>query len=156
MDTYHLLKSLHIFGVVIFLGNIIITGWWKTMADRTKDPVIVAFAQRQVTLTDYIFTVGGVVLILGTGLGNAIIHDMDYLTIKWLVWGEALFAVSGIIWVLVLIPVQIKLDRMSKHFSKGQEIPEQYWKLSRIWMIFGTLATIVPIASIYWMVYKPI
>ena len=39
MNTYLLLKSLHIFGVVIFLGNIIVTGWWKVMVDRTKNPI---------------------------------------------------------------------------------------------------------------------
>ena len=64
MNTYLLLKSFHIFGVVIFLGNIIITGWWKVMADRTKNKQIIAFAQRQVTITDYLFTFGGVLLIL--------------------------------------------------------------------------------------------
>lgn len=76
-NTYLLLKSLHILGAVIFLGNIIVTGWWKVMADRTRNPVVIAFAQRQVTLTDFIFTGGGVVLILATGLGNAILHNMD-------------------------------------------------------------------------------
>jgi len=76
-NTYLILKSLHILGAVIFLGNIIITGWWKVMADRTRNPVVIAFAQRQVTLTDYIFTGGGVVLILATGLGNAVLHNMD-------------------------------------------------------------------------------
>jgi len=39
--------------VVAFLGNIIVTGWWKLMADRTRDPRVIAFAQRQVTTTDY-------------------------------------------------------------------------------------------------------
>ena len=37
MDNLYLwLKVVHIFGVVLFLGNIIVTGWWKNMADRTK------------------------------------------------------------------------------------------------------------------------
>jgi len=33
-------------------------------ADCGRDPRVIAFAQRQVTLTDWIFTAGGVVLIL--------------------------------------------------------------------------------------------
>ena len=57
------------------------------MADRTKDKQIIAFAQRQVTITDYLFTFGGVLLILVTGIGNAVIHEMDFLAIKWLAWG---------------------------------------------------------------------
>ncbi|HPH07259.1 MAG TPA: DUF2269 family protein, partial [Methylotenera sp.] len=57
-DTYLWLKTIHILGVVLFLGNIIITGWWKVMADNTKNAQVIAFAQRQVTLTDYVFTAG--------------------------------------------------------------------------------------------------
>jgi uncharacterized membrane protein len=156
VNTYLLLKSLHIFGVVIFLGNIIVTGWWKVMADRTKNPSIIAFAQRQVTLTDYIFTLGGVIIIVATGIGNATLHGMDYFAIKWLLWGYWLFIASGIIWVVILLPVQIKQAKMAKQFSETQQIPELYWKLERIWIIFGILATILPLANLYWMVFKPI
>lgn len=51
-NPYLLIKSLHLLGVILFVGNIIVTGWWKVMADRTGNPAIIAFAQRQVTLTD--------------------------------------------------------------------------------------------------------
>lgn len=156
MDTYLLLKSLHLFGIVIFLGNIIVTGWWKVMADKTHNPVIIAFAQRQVTLTDYVFTFGGVFLVAGTGIGNAVLHNMDYYTTKWLAWGYWLFIASGLIWVFILIPVQIKQAKMAKQFVEGKEIPALYWKLGKIWIIFGTLATILPLLNLYWMVFKPI
>lgn len=155
-NTYLLLKSLHIFGAVIFLGNIIVTGWWKVMADRTRNPVVIAFAQRQVTLTDFIFTTGGVVLILATGIGNAILHNMNFLNIKWLSWGYWLFIISGIIWVTILIPVQIMQAKIARQFADGGDIPEKYWMLGRLWVIFGTLATVIPLANLYWMVFKPV
>ena len=47
-DAYLWLKTLHIIGAILFLGNIIITGWWKFMADRTRDPKIVAFARSNI------------------------------------------------------------------------------------------------------------
>ncbi|HAI68719.1 MAG TPA: DUF2269 domain-containing protein [Gammaproteobacteria bacterium] len=153
-NTYLILKSLHILGAVIFLGNIIVTGWWKFMADRTRNPVIIAFAQRQVTLTDYVFTTGGAILILATGIGNAVLHNMDYLSIRWLAWGYWLFILSGVIWVLVLIPVQIKQAKMAKQFSDNGVIPDLYWRLEQIWFAFGILATILPLLNIYWMVFK--
>jgi uncharacterized membrane protein len=156
MNTYLLLKSVHILGVVLFLGNIIITGWWKIMADRTKNKQIIAFAQRQVTLTDYVFTLGGVLLVLATGIGNAILHELNYLSIKWLAWGYWLFIASGVIWVAILLPIQIKQAKMAKQFSEQEPIPEQYWKLGNLWIIFGTLATLLPLANLYWMVFKPV
>ena len=156
MNTYLLLKSLHLLGVILFLGNIIITGWWKVMADRTRDKVVIAFAQRQVTLTDYIFTLGGAVLVLVTGLSNASTYGVDYLSIKWLLWGYGLFVASGIIWVVILIPLQIKLATLARQFAEDEPIPELYWKLGRLWLIFGILATLLPLINLYWMVFKPV
>jgi uncharacterized membrane protein len=65
--TYLLLKSLHIFGAILLLGNIIVTAWWKIMADRTRDPRVIAFAQRQVTLTDWVFTAPGALITVVAG-----------------------------------------------------------------------------------------
>ena len=154
-DTYLLLKSLHILGAVVFLGNIIVTGWWKTMADRTGDPKLIAFAQRQVTLTDFVFTGGGVALVLATGVANATIHGMDYWHVRWMAWGVWLFIASGVIWGAILIPIQIKQAQIAKAFAVSGEIPEVYWLLNKIWLWFGVLATLLPLLNIYWMVYKP-
>ncbi len=154
-QTYLILKSLHILGVVLFLGNIIITGWWKVMADRTCNPVVIAFAQRQVTLTDYLFTAGGAALVLATGLGNAVLYNMEYLTVRWLAWGYWLFLLSGVIWIAVLVPLQIQLAKLARQFENGGTIPDRYWRLNRLWIFFGVLATLLPLANLYWMVFKP-
>ena len=61
-NTYLLLKSIHIFGVILLMGNIIVTAWWKFMADKTKEPNVIAFAQRQVILTDFVFTAPGALM----------------------------------------------------------------------------------------------
>jgi hypothetical protein len=52
--------ALHILGVVLFLGNIVVTAVWKVLADRTRNPAVVAYAQRLVTVTDIAFTATGV------------------------------------------------------------------------------------------------
>lgn len=155
-DTYLLLKTIHVVGAVIFLGNIIVTGWWKNMADRTRDPKVIAFAQRQVTLTDFIFTAGGVVLMLGGGLGNAYLYYGGPIALNWVAWGFALFTISGLIWLAILIPVQARQARMARAFAAGADIPAAYWRLCRWWNIWGTLATALPLAAVYWMVYKPV
>lgn len=155
MQTYLWLKTLHLLGVVMFLGNIIITGWWKFMADRTRNPQIIAFAQHQVTLTDYVFTAGGAVLLLAAGWGNAALHGMDIFSMRWLSWGFWLFNISGLIWVAVLIPIQIRQARMAKQFAEGSAIPETYWKLGKRWYVWGSIATVLPMLNLYWMVFKP-
>lgn len=155
-NYYLLLKSLHLLGVVMFLGNIIITGWWKYMADKTRHPVVIGFAQRQVTLTDWVFTAGGGLLVLLGGFGNVTYHGIDWQHITWLSWGYWLFIISGILWVTILIPVQIKQARLARAFENGGDIPDEYWRLGHIWIGVGTVATILPLLNLYWMVFKPV
>ena len=124
-NSYLWLKTIHLLGVVLFLGNIIITGWWKYTADLTRNPQIIAYAQRQVTLTDFIFTGGGVLILLVAGMLNVYMHDMSY-SAKWLNHGMAIFVASGIIWAAILIPIQIKQAKMAKIFANTGVIPDQY------------------------------
>ncbi len=154
-DSYLWLKTLHLFGVMIFMGNIIVTGWWKFMADRTRNPQVIAFAQRQVTLTDYVFTSGGAAILFAAGWGNAALHGMDVLQINWLSWGLWLFTASGVIWAAILIPTQMRQERMAREFAISGNIPPAYWGLCKRWNIWGTLATLLPLLNLYWMVLKP-
>ena len=154
-NTYSLLKSIHIFGVILLMGNIIVTAWWKVMADNTKNPSVIAFAQRQVTLTDFVFTAPGALLAVMAGDAMAYGFMPNSWNIQWLTWGRGLFIASGIIWLTVLIPTQIKQARMAQSFANTQVIPDEYWRLSKRWQIFGAIADLLPMANIYWMVFKP-
>jgi uncharacterized membrane protein len=155
-DQYLLFKTLHVFGAVLLLGNIIVTAWWKLMANRTRDPKIIAFAQRQVVLTDYVFTAVGVLIIISTGeyiAGRLMGNSWD---ITWIVNGRIFFIASGLIWITILIPVQFKQARLARTFSDDCVIPDQYWRLCNIWNFFGLIATILPFINLYWMVFKPL
>ena len=154
-NTYSILKSIHILGVILIMGNIIVTAWWKVMADRTKNPSVIAFAQRQVTLTDFVFTAPGALLAVMAGDAMGYGFMPNSWDIKWLIWGRGLFIASGIIWLTVLIPTQIKQARMAQSFANTQTIPDEYWRLSKRWQIFGAIAVLLPIANIYWIVFKP-
>lgn len=155
--SYETYKAIHILGVILFLGNIIITGVWKAFADRTGNPAIVAFGQRLVTITDWLFTAGGVGLVMigfyGMGYGSAFLRftEQPY----WIQWGMGLFIASGVIWALILIPLQIIQARMARAFVPTEPVPKRYWRLNRQWFIWGIIAILLPLANLYWMVFKP-
>jgi uncharacterized membrane protein len=88
-DTYTTIKLVHIAGAVLLLGNIIVTAWWKVMADRTDNPSIIAFAQRQVTLTDFAFTAVGVILLVVAGDTLAYSYYEDSWSIRWIWWAAS-------------------------------------------------------------------
>lgn len=151
--SYSLWKTLHVLGAVLFVGNILVTAVWKSLADRTRNAAVIGFSQRLVTITDIVFTATGAVLLAGTGsvlaarLGG--FHD------NWLLWGVALFAGAGITWLFVLVPVQTTQARLARGFAHGGEIPPRYWKLARIWMVAGCVASLLPLAALAVMVAKP-
>ena len=154
METYSLLKLLHVLGAVLLLGNIIVTAWWKVMADRTRDPAVLAFAQRQVTLTDIVFTAVGVLLLGGSGYAMVFTGPWTLET-PWLDWGQTLFLATGLIWVGILIPVQVVQARMARGFAAGGEVPRRYRQLSVAWMAAGVVAVVLPLAAFSLMVLKP-
>jgi len=153
--SYNAFKVVHLFGVVVFLGNIVVTALWKAMADRTKNPLVIAFAQQLVTLTDWIFTAGGAAFLILGAYGMALVAGLDLRGQTWLIWGQILFAISGVIWVVILIPIQIAQARESRSFAAEGAIPESYWSLGRRWMMWGTIATVIPLINLYLMVFKP-
>ena len=150
-NSYLLLKSIHIFGVILLMGNIIVTAWWKFNADKTKDPRVIKFAQRQVTLTDFVFTAPGAFLAVVAGDSMSYVFMSNTWDIEWLTWGRCLFIASGVIWITILIPTQIKQARMVRNFSDAKSIPEEYWKLSKRWNVFGAIAVTLPLINIYWI-----
>jgi uncharacterized membrane protein len=146
---------LHILGVVLFLGNIIVTAVWKVLADRTQSPPVVAYAQRLVTITDIGFTATGVILIIVAGQVLADDYGGVFSGPAWLTWGWSLFVASGLIWIAVLIPLEVMQARLAQEFRDAPTIPDRYWRLSRLWAIFGAIATALPLVNLYLMIFKP-
>jgi uncharacterized membrane protein len=147
--------SLHILGVVLFLGNIIVTAVWKVLADRTQSPPVVAYAQRLVTVTDIAFTATGAVLIVVSGQVMADEFGGVFSGPRWLTIGWALFIASGVIWAAILIPIQVVQARLARSFRDAPAIPDRYWRLSNLWMAFGAIATALPLVNLYLMIFKP-
>ena len=156
METnYLLLKFIHILGGIIFVGNIIVTAFWKLMADRTREPSIAAFGQRMVNMTDFVFTSLGAFTIIVTGFMMAKNFSENIWEVTWIAWSLGLFLTSGFLWAVVLFPVQVKQAWLARAFTSEEEIPSNYWRLGRIWIAFGTLAVLLPLINVYIMVVKP-
>ena len=144
----------HVVGAVLFLGNILVTAVWKTLADRTRSPAVVAYAQRLVTITDFAFTAPGAALIAISG--PILADDLGGVGGPgWLTLGFALFIASGVIWVAALIPIQIAQARMARTFRTEDAVPPGYWRLATLWAVFGAIATLLPLANLYLMIVKP-
>lgn len=154
MITLSLWLTLHLMGVVLSVGNIITAAYWKLRADMTKNPVEIHSAVKNVMLADYIFTIPGLALIIVSGSMMAVRAGMPMSGLNWLMLSLILLAITGIIWALILIPLQFKMIRYSAQCIESGVISKEYQDASRLWAIFGIPATLLPLVILYLMVTK--
>ena len=98
---------------------------------------------------------GGIALLMATG------HMMapsfgGVMQTQWIRWSYMLVIGSGAIWLFILVPVQFMQARMLKPLGPQPAIPDGYRKLSLLWMVAGTAATLLPMPAIYFMAAKPV
>ncbi len=154
MTSYGIFKIIHLLGIILLVGNVTVTACWKFYADGTRDPRIIAFSQRLVTITDWAFTAWGIGLTVIGGYGAGWVAGIDPWRTSWIVWAEAMFALSGCIWLGVLLPIQIRQARAVKRFTDGTAIPEAYFQDTRTWLRWGIVATVPLMAALYVMIFK--
>ncbi len=145
----------HILGVILLAGNITITAFWKVLADMTKDASLIAFANRGVIIADWIFTLSGIVLTLGGGIAISIMGQWPLFEVSWLSWSVFWFIVAGLLWMVFLVPLQIRQMRAAKLFADTGIIPDSYWRDARLWITLGLIATVPLLIILYLMVVKP-
>ena len=61
------LKVLHLICACLFLGNVIVSGIWAVLAERTRNHAIIQFSNRVVLITDLVFTFLGSLGVVWTG-----------------------------------------------------------------------------------------
>ena len=149
-------KLLHIFGAVIFLGNIIVTGVWMALAEQNKDRPTLHFASKVVNWADVFFTAPGVLLILSNGLIMATNAWGGLLNTSWVAGALGLLTLSGIVWVGFLLRYQNRMVQLSSNpVASVEKLPEAFFQVLHRWYFWGIVATILPLTSLVLMVVKP-
>ena len=146
---YLVLKLVHLIGVVLFLGNITVGVFWKSYADVTRNPAIIARTIDGIIQADRIFTIPGLLLLLIGGFGAAQIGGLPILSTGWILWGLTALILSGI----AFGPLSRTQRQLSAAANAGNL--QEYDRLSKGWNLWGTLALILPIIAFVFMILKP-
>lgn len=142
---------IHIFSAIIFIGNIITAAFWKLKAEFSGDETHINKTAKNIMIADYVFTLPSIISLIITGILLAIKSNYSLEEINWLTISLALFAITGVIWITLLLPLQRKMIKYSS--EKFNTI--EYKKTSRTWDVIGIISTIIPILILYLMVAKP-
>ena len=151
---YLAVKLVHVFAVVMFLGNITIGLFWKRYGDRSGNPAIMAHTVRGIVAADRMITIPSVVIIVAAGIFLASIGGIPILHTGWVLWSIVLFVASGLAFI-PLTRVQLSLvDAAATGMQSAQE-KERYEALSKQWDLWGAIALALPLLALVLMILKP-
>ncbi len=154
MNTYLLLKWIHILSSVALVGVGFGSAFYMYFANRTRNVSAIAEVSRLVVRADYWFTAPAAVIQPVTGITLASLANYP-LTTTWLLVAYGLFAFAGICW-LVVVWLQIRMADMAQAAARNHdELPRRYWQYARAWTALGTLAFPAMLLVYGMMVFKP-
>ncbi|MGZ8556789.1 MAG: DUF2269 family protein [Chitinophagaceae bacterium] len=154
MNTYALLKLIHVFAVIIFLGNIITGLYWMKKADKTNNLSIISFTIKGIIISDKLFTIPGVIIITVGGLSTAIYGGIPLLKTGWIFWSLVLFSLSGLIFYWKLAPLQNKIYQLVKNADADNFKKLLYNSYLKQWERWGLFALLTPLCALVMMVLK--
>jgi hypothetical protein len=145
-----LLRTAHLLGAVLLLGNVIATGVWATIVFRHRASARdFAVAARAIWITDLVFTVGGSVLLVGAGVWRAVQLQLPLLTTPWIRDALALVLVATLLWAIWLLPAQLEMSRAAV-IGDDRRLRRAFWR----WSVVGWFATALLLSALVRMVWR--
>ena len=148
------MKFAHVVGATVILGTGTGIAFFMLMAHRGGDAAFIARTAGVVVLADTIFTATAVLLQPVTG----------YLLMRqtgarfgesWLTLSLLLYLLAGAFW-LPVVWIQIRLRRLAQAaVDGGTPLPAAYYRLFRIWFVFGIPGFGATLAILFLMIAKP-
>lgn len=148
-DGYLGWKLLHVLGAVLMLGNVIVTGAWATLLWRRRGADTPRQIARGILWTDVLFTFGGGAMLTIAGIQLIRLADWPWRELAWLRHGIELLAVATAVWLFVLLPDQVRMERAAV------TDPERFRRVFMRWSIVGWIDTLILLAALVVMVLRP-
>lgn len=142
------LKTLHILGAILFVGNVVVTGVWSAIFFAARATHDFGRAARAIIVADWWFTVGGgaVLTISGTLLARK--RGLPLWGTPWIRQALLALTLSTALWLLVLVPVQRSMGR-------GDLDEAALVRAYARWNVWGWAATVPLVYAVWCMVAKP-
>jgi len=154
MNTYLILKWIHIVSSVLLVGTGLGSAFYLFFANRSGNVQAQAVVARLVVRADMWFTTpAGIVQPIS---GFAMMHLAGFSwTSPWILLSLILYVIAGACWLPVLW-LQWKMAQMAESAAANNTaLPAHYWHFARRWEALGYPAFIAMLATYYLMVNKP-
>jgi uncharacterized membrane protein len=154
MQSYLLLKYVHLIGAAVLLGTGAGIAFFMLSAHRTGDAKIIASVARTVVVADCIFTASAVLAQPISGV--LLLRQLRYSIWEgWIIVAILLYVFTGLCW-LPVVWIQLRMrDLAAQAVREGQGLPAEYQKLFRVWFVLGFPAFAAVLAIFWLMIVRP-
>lgn len=154
MDTYGIIKTLHILSAMVLFGTGLGIAFFFWMGVRSAEPRAAYFAATTTVIADLLFTLTTVIAQPLTGSWLISNGGFDPLE-RWLTVSYALYVIAGLCWIPVVF-LQIAMRQQLAAKVAGQPFDEALFRNRfRWWFALGWPAFIGLIVIVHLMVTKP-
>lgn len=155
MNTYLLLKWLHIISSVLMVGTGLGSAFYMFFANRSGSLAAQAVVSRLVVRADWWFTTPTVILQPASGLLLAYMAGWPWNT-PWMVLSLGLFIAAGACW-LPVVWLQFRMAALTAAAVHARTpLSPQYWRYARWWEVLGYPAFAAMAVVFFLMVNKPV
>lgn len=154
MNTYLVVKWLHILSAVAMVGTGFGTAFYLFFVNRMGSVEAIAVVSRLVVRADTWFTLPAVIFQPLSGLWLMQQAGWDWET-GWILAAIALYLIAVVCW-LPVVWLQLRLrDMAADAVVKSSGLPARYWYFARWWECLGYPAFTAMAIVFYLMVVKP-
>lgn len=147
------LKLVHIFASMFFLGFGMGSVFYKMRAYRTGDLGVLAFCDREIVRADWFFTVPSGILLPVTGVALVHLYRLPWTT-PWVLIGLGGWALAGLTWLPAAF-LQVRMrELVLKAHAEGAPLPDAYHRAHRTWMILGVPSFSAAMVVLWAMIAK--
>ncbi|MGC1550648.1 MAG: DUF2269 domain-containing protein [Rhodanobacter sp.] len=154
MNTYVLLKIVHILSSTLLFGTGLGTAFFMWFTHRTGQVAAIATATRLTVLADFLFTTPAVIVQPLSGFLLMRLMGFDLHT-PWLQAAVMLYVITGACWLPVVWLQWRARDLAAAAMQAGTPLPPIYYRYMRTWFALGWPAFLAVIAIFWLMVAKP-
>jgi len=148
MDSYAVWKTLHVTSAVLIVGNVTVTGFWAYFLYRQRGAVGFRAIARGIMLSDILFTVVGGAGLTITGILMVRAQQVSITDTPWLLRGVLMLAISTVVWLVSLLPDQLRMERLDQSDDLGMR------RLFTRWSVLGWASTVLLFVALWSMVMK--
>jgi uncharacterized membrane protein len=154
MDSYFLLRLIHILSAVVVAGTGTGIAFFMFMASRSNNPQAIAVTAKHVVLADWLFTAPAVVAQFVSGW--LLMNKLNWsFTSQWCLVVIALFIFIGVCWIPVIF-IQYQLRQHAELAVEQGVISTEFRQLMKLWTALG-IPAFSAILVIFWlMVFRPL